>query len=271
MPSPSELNVEGKVFVAVGAGRGIGRGIVEVLTEAGAEGAAVALTPAYVEPMAKRVHERTGRRVIGLVADATDGQAMADVVARVLGEFGRIDIWINCTGDSIRAPLFPLPPDAAAPVLADAYYRHVLDVNLTTAVAGCRAIGPYFVTQRHGRVINISGLFVGKSGGPLAANSLGLEIYTAAKAGVEALTRNLAVAWGPYGVTVNCIRAGGFPDPEQLSEERLAGGREWASHAVPLGRMGELREVGLLVLYLAADAGAYLTGQVIDLDGGVTL
>src|SRR6266545_7770865 len=109
MPTPPEYHIEGKVFVATGAGRGIGRGIAEVLSEAGADGAITALTPAYVLPLAERLSRHSGRRVLGIVADGTRGDEMQKVVARVLAEFGRIDFWVNCIGDSIRAPLVPLP------------------------------------------------------------------------------------------------------------------------------------------------------------------
>ncbi len=262
MPIPPEYDVEGKVFVATGAGRGIGRGIAEVLAEAGADGAITALTPTYVLPLAKRLSERTGRRVLGIVADGTRGDAMVAVVERVLREFGRIDVWVNCIGDSIRAPLAPLPDKDGAP-LSDEEMRHILDINLTSIMVGCRAIGGYFLARGRGRVINI-GSFFGRRGGA------DLSVYTAAKAGVEGLTRALALEWAPHGVTVNCIAAGSFPDPETLSPEELAGRRERA-RALPLGRVGELREVGLLTLYLAADAAAYMTSQTLYLDGGLTL
>lgn len=264
MPMPPEYNIEGKVFVAIGAGRGIGRGIVEVLAEAGADGAVVALTPQYVRPFAERLRKRTGRRIEALVADGTSERDLQGVVSRVLHDFGRIDIWINAVGDAISKPLVSrrrsdrsLQP---AEPLTDEEWRQVIDINLTSVMAGCRAIGRYFLDRGQGRVINI-GSFAGLRGG---AN---LSAYTAAKAGVAGFTRAVALEWAPYGVTVNCIAPGYFPDPEQVPAEQLARRGE----NLPLRRVGNPREVGLLALYLASDASAYMTGQTIYLDGGMTL
>lgn len=268
VPTPHEYSIEDKIFVAVGAARGIGRGVVEVLAEAGADGAVTALTPIHVLPLAERLAKRTGRRLLGLVADGTSTAAMEAVLEQVLQEFGRIDIWVNAVGDAIPSPLVPLPTQGQAqprsePV-TDTTMRQVLDINLASVVIGCRTIGRYFVERGHGRIINI-GSFAGSRGG---AN---ISLYTAAKAGVEGLTRALALEWAPYGVTVNCISPGSFPDPEHLAPEALARNDERLRATVPLRRGGNPREVGLLALYLASDAAAYMTGQSINLDGGSTL
>jgi len=94
--------------------------------------------------------------------------------------------------------------------------------------------------------------------------------YSAAKAGLARLTQTLALEWAPYGVTVNCIAPGQFPDPETGDPERVGAARERAKSSIPLGRVGELREVGLLALYLASDASSYMTGETLFLDGGLT-
>ena len=112
MPTPAEFSIEGKVFVAVGAGgaASAARGIVEVFAEAGADGAVVALTPAYVRPLAERLGNQTGRRIDGIAADGTSTAAVEQVVAQVLRDFGRIDISVNALGDSIRSPIRAAPP-----------------------------------------------------------------------------------------------------------------------------------------------------------------
>ena len=139
----------------------------------------------------------------------------------------------------------------------------MVDINLTEAFMGCRAIGPHFLERREGKVINISG-FAARKGAPE------LLAYSVAKAGVARLTQTLALEWAPYNVTVNSIAPGYFPDPETSEPSRIADRREWAKKAVPLGRVGELREVGLLALYLVSVASNYLTGETIYLDGGAT-
>ena len=139
----------------------------------------------------------------------------------------------------------------------------MLDVNLTQAFLGCRAVGPHFLERRTGKVINIGG-FAARKGSP------SLLVYSAAKAGLARLTQTLALEWAPYGITVNCIAPGQFPDPETGDPGQVAESKERAKTTVPLGRVGELREVGLLALYLASDASAYMTGETIYLDGGLT-
>lgn len=264
MPTPPEFDIAGKVFVVTGAGRGIGKGIAEVLAEAGARGAITALTPTHVLPLAGEISRQSGQQVIGIVADGTRGNAMTAVVDQVVRQFGRIDIWVNCIGDSIRTPLVALPgADGDDTDLSDAELHRVLDINLTSIIVGCRAIGGYFARQGGGRVINIGSFFAVRGG----AN---LSVYTAGKAGIEGLTRALALEWAAHGITVNCINAGQFPDAAQLTAEQLEQRRERA-RALPLGRVGELREAGLLTLYLASAAGSYMTGQSLALDGGVTL
>ena len=147
--------------------------------------------------------------------------------------------------------------------MSDEEWKTVLDINLTQAFLGCRAVGRHFLERRQGKIINVSA-FAARKGTP------GILAYSAAKAGLVRLTQTLALEWAPYGVTVNCIAPGQFPDPETSDPERVDAARERAKNSVPLGRVGELREVGLLALYLASDASSYMTGETLFLDGGLT-
>ena len=139
----------------------------------------------------------------------------------------------------------------------------MLDINLTEAFKGCRAVGPHMIERGSGRVINISG-FAARKGSPEAL------VYSTAKAGLARMTQTLALEWAPYGITVNCIAPGIFPDPETGNPQQIATSRENARTNIPLGRVGELREVGLLALYLASDASSYMTGETLFLDGGLS-
>ena len=94
--------------------------------------------------------------------------------------------------------------------------------------------------------------------------------YSTAKAGLARLTQTLALEWAPYGITVNCIAPGTFPDPETGDPAQVSASRAHAKTDVPLGRVGELREVGLLALYLVSDASSYMTGETLYLDGGMS-
>jgi NAD(P)-dependent dehydrogenase (short-subunit alcohol dehydrogenase family) len=262
---PAEFDITGKVAFITGAGRGIGKGIAQVLAEAGADIALNALTPRYVEATAAEIAKATGRRVLPVIADVTKADEVQRAVERVLGEFGRLDVLVNNLGDAIRKPLVPLPgrPDAAA-ALSDEELQFVMDVNLTEAILCTRAVGPHMLERRAGKVINISSWTAGKGGGDLV-------VYTIAKTALVGFTRAQALEWAPYGVHVNAIAPGLFPDPVTAGEERARQLSERAAQLVPLGRAGRLREVGLLALYLASPASDYMTGQTIFLDGGLSL
>ncbi len=260
---PSEFSVEGKTVIVTGAARGIGKGIARVLARAGARVMATALTSRYLDPLAREMAAE-GHPILTLRADATDTEHWRRTFDLALSEWGRVDVLVNNLGDAIRKPLAPPPgaPAGESPI-SDDEWRFVLDVNLTQAFKGCRAVGPHMIERGGGRVINISG-FAARKGSP------GALVYSTAKAGLARLTQTLALEWAPYGITVNSIAPGIFPDPETAAPEQLAASRRNARTAVPLGRVGELEEVGFLALYLASDASAYMTGETLYIDGGIS-
>jgi len=120
------------------------------------------------------------------------------------------------------------------------------------------------IRRRHGRVINISGVL-----GALKGHAR-LSVYAAGKAGLTGFTKSLAHEWAPYGVTVNAIAPGVFPDIESLSPDQYGAIEKTYLKQIPMGRFGRFREVGKLALYIASDASNYMTGQVIALDGGLS-
>ena len=173
---------------------------------------------------------------------------------------GEIDVLVNNFGDSMRADLVALP-EGAAPEASDEEIARNVDVNLMHVIHCTRAIGPRMIERRRGKVVNVSSV-----GGPLA----GVEHYSvscAAKAGVAGFTRSLAREWAPYGICVNGIAPGLFPDPLSHTPEQIESYSKMGRGA-PLAPTGALRDVGLLALYLASDASNYMTGQTIALDGG---
>ena len=259
---PSEYSVQGKNVIVTGAARGIGKGIARVLAESGANVMVTALTERYLVPLAEQM-AAAGHPIETITADATKSEDWQRTVDAALARWGHIDVLINNLGDAIRKPLVPLPDSARQTPITDDEWRAVIDVNLTEAFMGCRAVGPHFLERRKGRVINISG-FAARKGSPE------MLVYSAAKAGLARLTQTLALEWAPYGITVNCIAPGIFPDPETGDPAQVSASRDRATTTVPLGRVGELREVGLLALYLASDASAYMTGETLYLDGGLS-
>ena len=259
---PKEYDIAGKTVIVTGAARGIGKGIARVMAEAGARVMVTALTQRYLEPLAKEMAS-AGHPIETITADATKSDDWQRTVDLALERWEHIDVLINNLGDAIRKPLVPLPGSDSQGAITDEEWRFVIDVNLTQAFMGCRAVGPHFLERREGKVINISG-FAGRKGSPE------LLVYSSAKAGLGRLTQTLALEWAPYGVTVNSIAPGTFPDPETSDAAQVAASRQRAKTTVPLGRVGELREVGLLALYLTSDASAYMTGETIYLDGGLS-
>ena len=256
-----QFDISGQKVLVVGAGRGIGKGIALAFAEAGADVAVTSLSPATVGRVAEEVRAM-GRAALPLTGDATKAADMERIAADTLREFGQLDTLVNCVGDAIRKPVATLPDGTEG--MSEAEWHFVVDVNLTEAFQGCRALGPHLLERGSGCVINISGFasFRGRAGS---------AAYDAAKAGLMRFTESLAQEWAPYGVRVNTVAPGYFPDPEQLSGEAYAARQEQAKGQVPLGRLGELKEPGYLCVFLASPAAAYITGQTWAVDGGVNI
>jgi NAD(P)-dependent dehydrogenase (short-subunit alcohol dehydrogenase family) len=257
-----DFSLEGRRALCIGAGRGIGKGVAAVLAEAGADVAIASLTLANAERAIASVtaHGRVGK---AFQVDATNEDSMTRLAGDVSAGFGDIDILVNCVGDSIRRPLVPLP-DGPEGEMTLADWRWVMDINLTHGFLGCRAFGPRFIERRSGVVINITTYVLNRA-------RLASSAYDSGKAALNQFTRNMAIEWAPYGVRVNAIGPGTYPDPEQRSPEHMAQSVRDLSAKVPLGREGRFRDVGLLALYLASDASSYVTGQVFVVDGGMGL
>ena len=262
---PAEFDVTGKVVFITGAGRGIGKGIAQVLAEAGADVALNALTPKYVNATAADIAAASGRRVVPVIADVTKANEVQRAVDSVLATFGRIDVLVNALGDSIRKPLVALPgKEGAVAGVSDDELRFIMDINLTEALLCTRAVGPHMLARRSGKVINIASWTAHQGGRDMV-------LYTTAKTALAGFTRAQALEWAPYDVHVNAIAPGIFPDVVTSGEERVKQTTKRAEQNVPLRRPGRLREVGLLALYLASDASDYMTGQTLLLDGGLGL
>ena len=190
---------------------------------------------------------------------------MQRAVETVLRTFGRIDVLVNALGDSIRKPLVPLPGQPAASAVSDDELRFIMDINLTEALLCTRAVGPHMLERRSGKVINIASWTAHQGGKDLV-------LYTAAKTALVGFTRAQALEWASYGVHVNAISPGIVSRRRDFRPGALQADRRSAqSRTCRSGGHGELREVGLLALYLASKASDYMTGQTIVLDGGLSL
>ena len=147
---PAEYDVTGKVVFITGAGRGIGKGIAQVLAEAGADVALNALTPKYVNGTAAEIAKASGRRVVPIIADVTKADEVKRAVDSILATFGRIDVLVNGLGDAIRKPLAALPGKEGGGA-SDDDLRFIMDINLTEALLCTRAVGPHMLARSMAR------------------------------------------------------------------------------------------------------------------------
>jgi 2-deoxy-D-gluconate 3-dehydrogenase len=247
------LSLDGKVAVVTGASRGLGEAVARAFGDAGADVALLARSADDLEVIAHEL-SALGRRVLALPVDIGDEAAVEAAAEKVVATFGRVDILVNNAGVALPAPLLEL-------TLAD--LRKMLDVNVVGMFLASRAFGAHMVAQRRGTVINIASI-AGMVGEPE------LTAYSATKGAVLAFTRALAAEWARQGVTVNAVAPGYFRtdlSKRALDDAQLASkiiGR------IPLRRFGQPEELGPLLVYLASDAAAYMTGSIVVLDGGQT-
>ena len=244
------FDLTGRVAVVVGGTSGIGRAIALGLADAGADVVATGRRREMVEAVAADIVGR-GRRTVSMCADVGDVATLTALRDACLRELGGIDILVAAAGVTKRVPTLEM---------ADADWRRIIDTNLTGVWHACQVFGAPMVERKRGRVITIASL----------ASFVGLHevaAYTASKAGVAGLTRALAVEWAPHGVTVNAIAPGVFET--DMNRELLKSGRgQEFLMRTPMKRFGKIEELVGAAVFLAADAGNFVTGQLIAVDGG---
>ena len=251
--SQSPFDLTGKVAVVTGAGRGIGEGIANVLSEAGASVVCAARRGDEVERVASTLRARGGQ-ALAVPTDVTDDDAVEALAARALDTFGRLDIWVNNAGGS--------PVQARLTKLDRAEWDATLRLNLT-AVWVCTRVAVAHMTEG-GSIVNISSRVATS---PLA----GSGHYGAAKAAVNHLTQTFAKELGPR-IRVNCIMPGAVPTEImmtalKLTDEALPGLERQLR--LPMRRLGTPDDLGNAVLYFASAASSWVTGQILSVDGGM--
>lgn len=243
--------LEGKVAIITGASRGIGKGIAEVFAKNGAN---VAFTYSSSVASAEALENELnamGIKAKGYQSNAADFEEAQKFVDDVLADFGTVDILINNAG---------ITKDNLLMRMSEADFDLVIDVNLKSVFNMTKAIQKTFLKQRSGSIINISSV-VGVSGNAGQAN------YAASKAGAIGFTKSVALELGSRNIRCNAI-APGFIETEmtaKLSEDVVKGWRE----GIPLKRGGSTEDVANACLFLASDMSAYITGQVLNVCGGM--
>jgi NAD(P)-dependent dehydrogenase (short-subunit alcohol dehydrogenase family) len=245
------FDLTGRSAIVLGGTSGIGRALVDGLMEAGADVAASSRRQAHVDATARDI-ERHGKRTLRVVSDVADRGSLEALREAALETFGKIDILVNCAGQTRRRPTLEVE---------EGEWQAILDTNLTGTFRACQVFGAPMLERGYGRIVNIASL----------ASFVGLyevAAYAASKAGVAALTRALAVEWGSRGVLVNAIAPGVFRTP--LNQELLDGtgrGQEFKLRT-PLGRFGRVEELAGAAVFLASEAASFVNGEVLVVDGG---
>ena len=259
-----DLSLKGKVAIVTGAGRGIGKAISLAFAEAGADIVAVSRTKEEIDATCREV-KKLGREAIAIPADVTNWEQVKAMADKAYAHFKHIDILVNNAGTAAFKPLVSTHSlrsgQAGGDGMTEAEWHNVLDTNLTSIFLCCRAVGPYMFSQKKGKVINISSISSKKA-------QVDDIAYNVSKAGVDMITRCLALDWAQYNINVNAIGPGQFYTKLSAKSHEDPNLRAGMVACIPMGRVGKLYELGYLATFLASPASDFITGQIVFIDGG---
>ena len=242
--------LRGKVAFVTGGGTGITGGVARALAEAGAQVALVSRKLEHLQPAAEAINANGGEAV-PVAADVRDPEAVEKAVAATMDRFGKIDIVVNGAAGNFLCAAEELSPNG---------FGTVVDIDLKGTFNVCRAAFAE-LKKNQGQILNISAT-LHYLGTPMQLH------VSAAKAGVDALTRNLAVEWGRHGIRVNAIAPGPIGDTEGMKRLVPEPIKQKLRQQIPLQRFGEIADIEKAAIFLCSDAASYINGAVLVVDGG---
>ncbi|HID35859.1 MAG TPA: 3-oxoacyl-ACP reductase FabG [Ghiorsea sp.] len=238
------------VAMVTGASRGIGFAIAEAFAKAGYNLAICATREATVNASADKL-KALGAEVLPVVVNVTDGDAVKVFVQDTVKQFGRLDVLVNNAG---------ITKDGLAMRMKADDWQAVIDTNLTSVFHASQAVLRPMMKARSGRIINISSVVA-------SMGNAGQLNYCASKGGIDAMTRSMAHEVGSRGITVNAIAPGFIATA--MTDELGDDAKKSLETRIPLGRLGAPEDIAAMALFLASDGGAYITGQVLHVNGGM--
>jgi len=247
------FDLAGKVALVTGASRGLGQTFGRALARAGADLVITSRDPAALAPFEAEIQE-LGRRALSLALDVRNYDSIQAMVGKAIAHYGKIDVLVNNAGCNVRKPALEVTWED---------WNLVLDTNLRGAFFVAQAVARHMVSRKYGRIINIGSV-------TCVSGYAGLGPYGASRGGVKQLTMSLADDWGVHGITVNCLAPGWFKTQQNAV---MYEDRQWVDYLcdrIPLKRPGQPPDLEGAVVFLACDASAYITGQTLLVDGGIS-
>jgi len=246
-----KFGLDGRVALVTGASRGLGQGMAIALGSAGASVALVARTKASLEETAKLI-EKEGSKAYVLQADISKILEAERVVKQTAEHFGQLNILLNSVGTQVRKPVLEI---------SEQEWDYLIGVNLKSVYFVTQAAAREMIKVKKGKIINITSLtsFIGLPN---------VSIYGASKGGIAALTRQWAIEWAKYNINVNAIGPGYFKTALTADLFKDETRFKWVLSRIPLGRTGVPEDLAGAAVFLASDASDYITGQIINVDGG---